>query len=34
MYYIDYRNDRKAYLTKIVEYLNWNFADKNLINIP
>ena len=31
-YYIDYRNDRKAYLTKIVEYLNWDFANKNLIN--
>jgi Fe-Mn family superoxide dismutase len=31
-YYVDYRNDRKAYLTKIVEYLNWNFANKNLIN--
>ena len=31
-YYIDYRNDRKAYLTKIVKYLNWNFANKNLIN--
>ena len=31
-YYIDYRNDRKAYLTKIVEYLHWDFANKNLIN--
>ena len=31
-YYIDYRNDRKSYLTKIVGYLNWDFADKNLIN--
>ena len=31
-YYIDYRNDRKAYLAKIVKYLNWNFADKNLTN--
>lgn len=31
-YYVDYRNDRKAYLTKIVTYLNWDFADKNLIN--
>ena len=31
-YYIDYRNDRKAYLTKIVKYLNWDFANKNLIN--
>lgn len=31
-YYIDYRNDRKSYLTKIVRYLNWDFADKNLIN--
>ena len=31
-YYVDYRNDRKAYLTKIVEYLNWDFANKNLIN--
>jgi Fe-Mn family superoxide dismutase len=31
-YYIDYKNDRKAYLAKIVKYLNWNFAYKNLIN--
>lgn len=31
-YYIDYKNDRKAYLTNIVKYLNWNFANKNLIN--
>jgi Fe-Mn family superoxide dismutase len=31
-YYVDYRNDRKAYLTKIVKYLNWDFANKNLIN--
>ena len=31
-YYIDYRNDRKAYLTNIVKYLNWDFANKNLIH--
>ena len=31
-YYIDYRNDRKAYLTNIVKCLDWNFANKNLIN--
>jgi len=31
-YYIDYRNDRKAYLTNIVKCLNWNFANNNLIN--
>jgi len=31
-YYIDYRNDRKAYLTNIVKCLDWNFANTNLIN--
>ena len=31
-YYIDYRNDRKAYLTNIVKCLDWNFANRNLIN--
>ena len=31
-YYIDYRNDRKAYLINIVKYLNWDFANKNLIH--
>tara|TARA_B110000503_G_C7061949_1_gene377066 strand:- start:255 stop:869 length:615 start_codon:yes stop_codon:yes gene_type:complete len=31
-YYVDYRNNRKAYLTNIVKYINWDFAEKNLIN--
>ena len=31
-YYIDYRNDRKGYLLSITRCLNWNFANKNLIN--
>lgn len=30
-YYIDYRNNREKYLTNIVEYLNWNFANQNSI---
>lgn len=31
-YYIDYRNDRKTYLTNIIKCLNWYFVNKNLIN--
>jgi Fe-Mn family superoxide dismutase len=28
-YYIDYRNNREAYLTRVVRLLNWNFANNN-----
>ena len=31
-YYVDYKNDRKAYLSNIVKCLNWEFANKNLIS--
>ena len=29
-YYVDYMNDRKAYLEKVYGILNWKFADDNL----
>lgn len=29
-HYVDYLNDRKSYLERIFEILNWEFADENL----
>lgn len=31
-YYVDYLNDRKTYLEKVFEIINWEFANQNLVD--
>lgn len=32
-YYIDYRNDKKSYVTNFLKIINWEFVEQNLKNI-